>query len=210
MLPAASSAWPAPTARFYSRGIVMNLLAQLAARLRSLFRHGREDAETQDELRIHLEMETQKNLRAGMDSARGAAAGARAPGRRRRHTRSGPRRARDAAGGRSAARSRLRAAGRAPESGLHRRRRRAAGHSHRLQQHRLHDRRLLPAPPAGGRSSRPARGRLHERPQRRPLLHQLVSRLLDLRAGTRQPEFPTEEKHEKEAPSHLAALYRVA
>ena len=45
----------------------MNLLAQLAARLRSLFRHGREDAETQDELRIHLEMETQKNLRAGMD-----------------------------------------------------------------------------------------------------------------------------------------------
>ena len=45
----------------------MNLLASLAARLRSLFRRGREDAQTQEELRFHLEMETEKNLRAGMD-----------------------------------------------------------------------------------------------------------------------------------------------
>ena len=44
----------------------MNLLADVIARLRSLFRRGREDAETQDELRFHLEMETEKNLRAGM------------------------------------------------------------------------------------------------------------------------------------------------
>ena len=45
----------------------MTLLANLAARLRSVFRRGREDAETQDELQFHLEMETEKNLRAGMD-----------------------------------------------------------------------------------------------------------------------------------------------
>ena len=45
----------------------MTLLANLAARLRSLFRHGREDAETREELQFHLEMETEKNLRAGMD-----------------------------------------------------------------------------------------------------------------------------------------------
>ena len=45
----------------------MNLLANLAARLRSVFRRGREDAETREELRFHLEMETEKNLRAGMD-----------------------------------------------------------------------------------------------------------------------------------------------
>ena len=45
----------------------MNLLANLAARLRSVFRRGREDAETVDELRFHLEMEIEKNLRAGMD-----------------------------------------------------------------------------------------------------------------------------------------------
>ena len=45
----------------------MNLLASLAARLRSLFRRGREDAETREELQFHLEMETEKNLRAGMD-----------------------------------------------------------------------------------------------------------------------------------------------
>ena len=45
----------------------MTLLANLAARLRSLFRSSREDAETVDELRFHLEMETEKNLRAGMD-----------------------------------------------------------------------------------------------------------------------------------------------
>ena len=45
----------------------MNLLANLAARLRSLFRRGREDAETREELRFHLEMETEKNVRAGMD-----------------------------------------------------------------------------------------------------------------------------------------------
>ena len=45
----------------------MNLLANLAARLRSVFRRGREDAETREELQFHLEMETEKNLRAGMD-----------------------------------------------------------------------------------------------------------------------------------------------
>ncbi len=44
----------------------MNLLASVVARARSLFRRGREDAETEDELRFHLEMETEKNLRAGM------------------------------------------------------------------------------------------------------------------------------------------------
>ena len=45
----------------------MTLLANLAARLRSVFRREREDAETRDELRFHLEMETEKNLRAGLD-----------------------------------------------------------------------------------------------------------------------------------------------
>ena len=48
----------------------MSLLAsfvrRLLARLPSLFRGGREDAEAQEELRFHLEMETEKNLRAGM------------------------------------------------------------------------------------------------------------------------------------------------
>ena len=45
----------------------MNLLSNLVARLRGAFRRGREDAETRDELRFHLVMETEKNLRAGMD-----------------------------------------------------------------------------------------------------------------------------------------------
>ena len=45
----------------------MSRLAALVRRLRGLFRRGREDAETQDELRFHLEMETEKNLRAGLD-----------------------------------------------------------------------------------------------------------------------------------------------
>ncbi len=45
----------------------MNLLANLIARLRCVFRRGREDAETREELQFHLEMETEKNLRAGMD-----------------------------------------------------------------------------------------------------------------------------------------------
>ena len=45
----------------------MSPLAALVRRLRGLFRRGREDAETQDELRFHLEMETEKNLRAGTD-----------------------------------------------------------------------------------------------------------------------------------------------
>ena len=45
----------------------MSRLAALARRFRSLFRRGHEDAETQYELRFHLEMETEKNLRAGMD-----------------------------------------------------------------------------------------------------------------------------------------------
>ena len=45
----------------------MSRLATLGRWLRSLFRRAREDAETVDELRFHLEMETEKNLRAGMD-----------------------------------------------------------------------------------------------------------------------------------------------
>ena len=44
----------------------MSLLANLVRRCRGLFRGGREDAEAQEELRFHLEMETEKNLRAGM------------------------------------------------------------------------------------------------------------------------------------------------
>ncbi len=47
--------------------LLASLVRRLAARLRSLFRGGREDAEAQEELRFHLEMETEKNLRAGMD-----------------------------------------------------------------------------------------------------------------------------------------------
>ena len=47
----------------------MNLLADLITRLRSLFRREREDAETKAELRFHLEMETAKNVRAGMTRA---------------------------------------------------------------------------------------------------------------------------------------------
>ena len=45
----------------------MSRLAALVRRLQGLFRRGREDAETRDELRFHLEMETEKNLRAGME-----------------------------------------------------------------------------------------------------------------------------------------------
>ena len=45
----------------------MSLLANLVARLRGILWRGREDAETREELRFHLEMETEKNLRAGMD-----------------------------------------------------------------------------------------------------------------------------------------------
>ena len=45
----------------------MKPFAALLARLRNLFRSGREDAETEEEeLRFHLEMEAGKNLRAGM------------------------------------------------------------------------------------------------------------------------------------------------
>ena len=40
--------------------------AYLLARLRSLLRRGREDDDTAEELRFHLEMETAKNVRAGM------------------------------------------------------------------------------------------------------------------------------------------------
>ncbi len=47
--------------------LLASLVRRLVARLRSLFRGGREDAEAQEELRFHLEMETEKNLRAGMD-----------------------------------------------------------------------------------------------------------------------------------------------
>ena len=45
----------------------MSLLNTMVRPFRGLFRRRREDAETQDELRFHLEMETEKNLRAGMD-----------------------------------------------------------------------------------------------------------------------------------------------
>ena len=45
----------------------MSTLTALVRRLRGLFRRGREDAETVDELRFHLEMEIEKNLRAGID-----------------------------------------------------------------------------------------------------------------------------------------------
>ena len=110
----------------------------------------------------------------GHGPARGAAAGARAPGRRRGHPRGGPGRARDAAGGGPAARPRLRAARRAPESGFRSRRRRVAGRSHRPQHDDLHDRRLAPVPPAAGGSSRRARGRLHEPPRRRTVLDERV------------------------------------
>ena len=44
----------------------MSLLADLLSRCRSLLRRGREDDETAEELRFHLEMETDKNERAGM------------------------------------------------------------------------------------------------------------------------------------------------
>ena len=45
----------------------MRLLSDLVRRCRGLFRAGCEDAATQEELRFHLEMETEKNVRAGMD-----------------------------------------------------------------------------------------------------------------------------------------------
>ena len=44
----------------------MRLARELAARLRQLLRRRREDAETEMELRSHLEMEAEKNLRAGL------------------------------------------------------------------------------------------------------------------------------------------------
>ena len=45
----------------------MRRCADLLRRLRSLFRAGREDAETRQELHLHLEMETEKNVSGGMD-----------------------------------------------------------------------------------------------------------------------------------------------
>ena len=45
----------------------MRRCADLLRRLLSLFRAGREDAETRQELRLHIEMETEKNVSAGMD-----------------------------------------------------------------------------------------------------------------------------------------------
>ena len=44
------------------------MLTESLRRLRSLLRGGREDAETEQELRFHLEMETEKNRAAGMDA----------------------------------------------------------------------------------------------------------------------------------------------
>ena len=58
----------------------MSGLSALLRRLRSFFHRRREDAQTQEELRFHLEMETEKNLRAGMDSGEA---------RRRAHVRLG-------------------------------------------------------------------------------------------------------------------------
>ena len=46
--------------------LLASLVRRLVTRLRSLFGGGREDSQTQEELRFHLEMETEKNLRAGM------------------------------------------------------------------------------------------------------------------------------------------------
>ncbi len=46
----------------------MGMLTEWLRRLRSLLRGGREDAEMQQELRFHLDMETEKNLAAGMDT----------------------------------------------------------------------------------------------------------------------------------------------
>ena len=43
------------------------VLTEWLRRLRSLLRGGREDVEMQEELRVHLDMETQKNLAVGMD-----------------------------------------------------------------------------------------------------------------------------------------------
>lgn len=56
------------------------MLTESLRRLRSLVRGGREDAETEQELRFHLEMETEKNRAAGMDAREG---------RRRAHLRLG-------------------------------------------------------------------------------------------------------------------------
>ena len=47
----------------------MNLVEELLARVRGLLRRGREDDETTAELRFHLEMETAKNVLAGMTPA---------------------------------------------------------------------------------------------------------------------------------------------
>ena len=46
----------------------MGMLTEWLRRLRSLLRGGREDAEMQQELRFHLDMETAKNLAAGMEA----------------------------------------------------------------------------------------------------------------------------------------------
>ena len=46
----------------------MGMLSEWLRRLRSLVRGGREDAEMQQELRFHLDMETEKNLAAGLDA----------------------------------------------------------------------------------------------------------------------------------------------
>ena len=46
----------------------MHMLREWLRRLWSLLRRGREDTEMQQELRFHLDMETEKNLAAGMDA----------------------------------------------------------------------------------------------------------------------------------------------
>ena len=47
----------------------MVLLRQLRLRLRALFRRGRVESELAEEVETHLELETRKNLSAGMDPA---------------------------------------------------------------------------------------------------------------------------------------------
>ena len=141
----------------------MNLLADLIARLRSFLRRGREDADTEAELRFHLEMETAKNVRAGMNPEEAR----RQAGLRLGGVDAIREAVRDARGGRPLEDLlrdfgyALRGARRNPAFTL------AAIVSlaipHRLQHHHLHDRRLGPVPPAAAGSSRAARRRLYQR-----------------------------------------------
>src|SRR5690242_9387422 len=46
----------------------MSRMRVLAARVRGLFRRARADRDLDDEIRFHLEMQTEDNLRAGLDA----------------------------------------------------------------------------------------------------------------------------------------------